>query len=48
MKHKIKTAFGSDMLFSAALTPRQGAMLTHLDPLVLERRDPEDGDIGQW
>ena len=28
--HKIKTAFGSDLLFSAALTARQGAMLTHL------------------
>ena len=26
----IKTAFGSDLLFSAALTPRQGPMLTHL------------------
>ncbi|KAB0265107.1 metal-dependent hydrolase family protein [Microvirga brassicacearum] len=29
-KHKIKTAFGSDLLFSAALAPRQGTMLTHL------------------
>ena len=29
-KHKIKTAFGSDMLFSAALAARQGTMLTHL------------------
>jgi imidazolonepropionase-like amidohydrolase len=29
-KHKIKTAFGSDMLFSAALAQRQGTMLTHL------------------
>jgi imidazolonepropionase-like amidohydrolase len=28
--HQIKTAFGSDLLFSAALTMRQGAMLTHL------------------
>ena len=28
--YKIKTAFGSDLLFSAALTPRQGTMLTHL------------------
>jgi imidazolonepropionase-like amidohydrolase len=28
--HGIKTAFGSDLLFSAALAPRQGAMLTHL------------------
>ena len=28
--HGIKTAFGSDLLFSAALTPRQGTMLTHL------------------
>jgi imidazolonepropionase-like amidohydrolase len=29
-KHKIKTAFGSDLLFSSELTPRQGVMLTHL------------------
>jgi imidazolonepropionase-like amidohydrolase len=28
--HKIKTAFGSDMLFSPALANRQGVMLTHL------------------
>jgi imidazolonepropionase-like amidohydrolase len=28
--HKIKTAFGSDLLFSGALTARQGTMLTHL------------------
>jgi imidazolonepropionase-like amidohydrolase len=28
--HDIKTAFGSDLLFSATLTMRQGAMLTHL------------------
>ncbi|GGC76855.1 metal-dependent hydrolase family protein [Chelatococcus reniformis] len=28
--HGIKTAFGSDMLFSPALTRRQGTMLTHL------------------
>ena len=28
--HGIKTAFGSDLLFSAELTARQGAMLTHL------------------
>ncbi|MGH7104067.1 MAG: amidohydrolase family protein [Acetobacteraceae bacterium] len=28
--HNIKTAFGSDLLFSAPLTARQGAMLTHL------------------
>ena len=27
---KIKTAFGSDLLFSETLTARQGAMLTHL------------------
>ena len=30
IKHNIKTAFGSDLLFSASLTPRQGTMLTHL------------------
>ncbi len=29
-KHKIKTAFGSDMLFSRALATRQGTMLNHL------------------
>ncbi|MBV9248927.1 MAG: amidohydrolase family protein [Acetobacteraceae bacterium] len=29
-QHGIKTAFGSDLLFSAELTPRQGTMLTHL------------------
>ncbi len=29
-KHGIKTAFGSDLLFSGTLTARQGAMLTHL------------------
>jgi len=28
--HGIKTAFGSDLLFSAGLTARQGTMLTHL------------------
>ncbi|MGH6869495.1 MAG: metal-dependent hydrolase family protein, partial [Methylocella sp.] len=28
--HNIKTAFGSDLLFSETLTARQGAMLTHL------------------
>jgi imidazolonepropionase-like amidohydrolase len=28
--HGIKTAFGSDLLFSAELTTRQGVMLTHL------------------
>ena len=29
-KYRIKTAFGSDMLFSAALAQRQGIMLNHL------------------
>jgi len=29
-KYKIKTAFGSDMLFSEKLAARQGTMLTHL------------------
>jgi imidazolonepropionase-like amidohydrolase len=28
--YKLKTAFGSDLLFSAGLTTRQGIMLTHL------------------
>jgi imidazolonepropionase-like amidohydrolase len=29
-KYKIKTAFGSDLLFSEKLAARQGSMLTHL------------------
>jgi imidazolonepropionase-like amidohydrolase len=29
-KHGVKTAFGSDLLFSPALTARQGTMLAHL------------------
>ena len=29
-QHKIKTAFGSDLLFSSQLASRQGLMLTHL------------------
>ncbi|TDR90132.1 metal-dependent hydrolase family protein [Enterovirga rhinocerotis] len=29
-KHGIKTAWGSDILFSAQMTPRQGTMLSHL------------------
>jgi imidazolonepropionase-like amidohydrolase len=29
-QHKIKTAFGSDILFSQTLAKRQGVMLTHL------------------
>ncbi|MBV8739516.1 MAG: amidohydrolase family protein [Alphaproteobacteria bacterium] len=29
-KHKIKTAFGSDLLFSSKITERQGLMLTNL------------------
>jgi imidazolonepropionase-like amidohydrolase len=29
-KHSIKTAFGTDLLFSTAITARQGLMLTHL------------------
>ena len=29
-KYNIKTAFGSDLLFSGTLTMRQGAMLRHL------------------
>ena len=29
-KYGIKTAWGSDLLFSSELTPRQGTMLTHL------------------
>lgn len=31
IKHKLKTAFGSDMLFSAAHAARQGIMLSHLE-----------------
>jgi imidazolonepropionase-like amidohydrolase len=30
IKHGIKTAFGSDLMFSQTLTRRQGIMLTHL------------------
>ncbi|MGB8966869.1 MAG: amidohydrolase family protein [Candidatus Cybelea sp.] len=30
LKHGIKTAFGSDLLFSSTLATRQGIMLTHL------------------
>jgi imidazolonepropionase-like amidohydrolase len=29
-KYRIKTAFGTDLLFSPALATRQGIMLTHL------------------
>ena len=29
-QHKIKTAFGTDLLFSSTITERQGFMLTHL------------------
>ena len=29
-KHNIKTAFGTDLLFSSTVTERQGVMLTHL------------------
>jgi len=29
-KHGIKTAFGTDLIFSPTLAPRQGTMLTHL------------------
>jgi imidazolonepropionase-like amidohydrolase len=29
-EHKVKTAFGTDLLFSSTITARQGLMLTHL------------------
>ena len=29
-QHKVKTAFGTDLLFSSTITERQGLMLTHL------------------
>lgn len=29
-KHGLKTAFGTDLIFSAALATRQGTMLTHM------------------
>jgi imidazolonepropionase-like amidohydrolase len=29
-QHKVKTAFGTDLLFSSSITERQGLMLTHL------------------
>ena len=43
-KAQLKTAFGSDLLFSPPRWRRQGTMLTHLTPLVLARRDPAHGD----
>ena len=33
-EHKVKTAFGTDLLFSTTITERQGLMLNHLEPLV--------------
>jgi imidazolonepropionase-like amidohydrolase len=48
--YKIKTAFGSDLLFSGALTARQGAMLTHLTrwytaPEILKMATATNGEL---
>src|ERR1700731_4797802 len=44
-EYKIKTAFGSDLLFFSKLTNRQGLMLTHLTPMVRQRGHFKDGNI---
>jgi hypothetical protein len=41
-EHKVKTAFGTDLLFSSAITERQGLMLTHLT------RWYDNADILRW
>jgi imidazolonepropionase-like amidohydrolase len=46
-EHKIKIAFGTDLLFSNTITERQGFIMTHLNALVRQRRHPEDGDFRQ-
>ena len=46
-KYKTKTAWGTDTLFDAKVTARQGAQLTKLRPVVHARRNIEDGDVGQ-
>ena len=46
-EHKIKTAFGTDLLFSSTITERQGFMLNPFDPLVRQCRHSENGDFRQ-
>ena len=46
-KYKIKTAWGTDVLFSRALAQRQGADSGLADPLVHARRSARDGDRHQ-
>ena len=53
-EYKIKTAFGSNLLFSSKLTNRQGLMLTHLTRcdnadilrMAVRARNPYEGALG--
>ncbi len=47
-EYKIKTAFGSDLLFSSHLAAGQGRMLTHLMHWYDNAEILEDGDRRQW
>ena len=47
-KYKIKTAFGTDILFSQALAERQGARNRGFDALVHAGRSARHGDFGKW
>ena len=49
-EHKIKTAFGTDLLFSSTITERQGLMLTHLtrwydNPDILKMATSLNGEL---
>src|SRR5262249_32886345 len=49
-EHKIKTAFGTDLLFSSAVAERQGFMLTHLirwfdNPAILKMATAVNGEL---
>ena len=46
-KYGIKTAFGTDILFSPQLAPRQGATVDETRPLVHARRNAGHGDRDQ-
>ena len=46
--HKLKTAFGSDLLFSAEKAVRQGIMLTHLTRWYENADVLQDGHRDQW
>ena len=46
-KYKIKTAFGTDILFSKALAERQGDGVANLDALVYARRSSDHGHIDE-